>query len=241
MGERLLLPRLLAQLADLQLSRGRRAEASELLQEADDILEGLLTNASSPWVRGRILGSMDAVVSARIRLEGERAGSDPARLFAVLERARARSLVDLLHSRPLSEIQTAHGPPRRRAQDHDTSDAVASNDEPRGPTTLARRDLPCRGSVGAYDDGAVRSVAHKRAAPVTIRAVQAALRPDEVLYEVALGEPASFGIVVTRSTARTLYGCPRGRRSWLRPTLWCPLRGAERTSHRRRRLSEARS
>ena len=106
MGERLLLPRLLAQLADLQLSRGRRAEASELLQEADDILEGLLTNASSPWVRGRILGSMDAVVSARIRLEGERAGSDPARLFAVLERARARSLVDLLHSRPLSEVRS---------------------------------------------------------------------------------------------------------------------------------------
>src|SRR5687767_2360271 len=39
MGERLLLPRLLAQLADLQLSRGRRTEAAELLQEADDILE----------------------------------------------------------------------------------------------------------------------------------------------------------------------------------------------------------
>src|SRR5262245_15845904 len=105
MGERLLLPKLLAQLADLQLSRGRRAEASELLQEADDVLEGLLTNASSPWVRGRILGSMDAVVSARIRLEGERATADPTRLFAVVERARARSLVDLLHSRPLSEVK----------------------------------------------------------------------------------------------------------------------------------------
>ncbi len=52
MGERLLLPRLLGQLADLQLSRGQRTEASELLQEADDILEGLLTNASSPWVPG---------------------------------------------------------------------------------------------------------------------------------------------------------------------------------------------
>jgi hypothetical protein len=38
--------------------------------------------------------------------------------------------------------------------------------------------------------------------PVTIRAVQGALRSDEVLYEVALAEPASFGIIVTRSTAR---------------------------------------
>src|SRR5918999_3500588 len=105
MGGRVLLPKLLAQLADLQLSAGRRAEASELLQEADDILEGLLTNASSPWVRGRILGSMDEVVSARLRLEGERVDAAPTALFAVLERARARSLVDLLHARPLGEVR----------------------------------------------------------------------------------------------------------------------------------------
>jgi CHAT domain-containing protein len=39
-------------------------------------------------------------------------------------------------------------------------------------------------------------------ATVTLRAVQSALRPDELLFEVALAEPASFGIVVNRSTAR---------------------------------------
>ena len=38
--------------------------------------------------------------------------------------------------------------------------------------------------------------------PVTLRAVQAALRPDEVLLEIALGEPASFGIIVTPFDAR---------------------------------------
>jgi tetratricopeptide (TPR) repeat protein len=48
MGERLLLPRLLAQLADLRLASGDSQQAAELLREADDILEGLLTNASSP-------------------------------------------------------------------------------------------------------------------------------------------------------------------------------------------------
>jgi CHAT domain-containing protein/predicted negative regulator of RcsB-dependent stress response len=203
MGERLLLPRLLAQLADLQLSRDRRAEASELLQEADDILEGLLTNASSPWVRGRILGSMDAVVSARIRLEGERAGSDPARLFAVLERARARSLVDLLHSRPLSEIRRStdlRAAERRittlqmqllrttnRANRQRLLDEIFRAEEALAPMTT---ELFTRSRT---------SVRH----PTTIRAVQAALRSDEVLYEIALGEAASFGIIVTRSTART--------------------------------------
>jgi tetratricopeptide (TPR) repeat protein len=105
MGERLMLPRLLAQLADVQLSMGRRTQAVELLREADDLLEGLLTNASSPWVRGRILASMDEVISARIRLEGERATSDATGLFAAVERARGRSLLDLLYARPLSEIR----------------------------------------------------------------------------------------------------------------------------------------
>jgi CHAT domain-containing protein/Tfp pilus assembly protein PilF len=203
MGEQLLLPRLLAQLADLQLSRGRRAEASELLHEADDVLEGLLTNASSPWVRGRILGSMDAVVSARIRLEGERAAADPTRLFAVVERARARSLVDLLHSRPLSEVK---GPAEMRAGERKITalqmqllrttnratrqrllDEIFRAEEALAPMTtelFARADRSAR-------------------APVTVRAVQAALRRDEVLFEIALGDPVSYGIVVTRSTART--------------------------------------
>src|SRR5206468_6735736 len=37
---------------------------------------------------------------------------------------------------------------------------------------------------------------------ITLRDVQGALRPDELLLEIALAEPASYGIVVTRSTAR---------------------------------------
>jgi CHAT domain-containing protein len=204
MGERLLLPRLLAQLADLQLSRGRRAEASELLQEADDILEGLLTNASSPWVRGRILGSMDAVVSARIRLEGERAGSDPARLFAVLERARARSLVDLLHSRRLNEItrptDLRAGERRITALQMQLLRTTNRADRQRLLEEIFRAEealAPMTTEMFARSRTSARR-------PVTIRAVQAALRPDEVLYEVALGEPASFGIIVTRSTARTV-------------------------------------
>ncbi|HWI17207.1 MAG TPA: CHAT domain-containing protein [Vicinamibacterales bacterium] len=204
MGERLLLPRLLAQLADLQLSRGRRAEASELLQEADDILEGLLTNASSPWVRGRILGSMDAVVSARIRLEGERAGSDPARLFAVLERARARSLVELLHSRPLSDVHRSTdlraGERRITALQMQLLRTTNRTNRQRLLDEIFRAEealAPMTTELFARSRTSVRR-------PVTIRAVQAALRPDEVLYEIALGEPASFGIIVTRATARTV-------------------------------------
>ena len=202
MGERLLLPKLLAQLADVQLSQGRRAQASELLQEADDLLEGLLTNASSPWVRGRILASMDEVISARIRLEGERSGGDPGRLFAVLERARARSLVDLLHARPLSDVRKPDDwrkGERRiaalqlqllrttgRASRQRLLDGIFIAEEQLAPMTTELFTRSRRTARGA----------------VTLREVQSALRPDEVLLEIALAEPASFAIVVSRSTAR---------------------------------------
>jgi len=202
MGERLLLPRLLAQLADLQLSRGRRAEASELLEEADDILEGLLTNASSPWVRGRILGSMDEVVSARIRLEGEGVDAAPTALFAVLERARARSLVDLLHARPLSEVRK---PDELRVGERKIA---ALQMQLLRTTNRAKRQQLLDEIFRAEEALApltteLFSRSRRRArAPVTLRAVQSALRPNELLFEVALGEPASFGIVVNRSAAR---------------------------------------
>ena len=51
-GERLVLPRLLAQLADLRLSTKRHSEASELLQEADDLLEGRGRILASAYLRG---------------------------------------------------------------------------------------------------------------------------------------------------------------------------------------------
>jgi CHAT domain-containing protein/Tfp pilus assembly protein PilF len=201
-GERLVLPRLLAQLADLPLSMNRRARAAELLREADDLLEGLLTNASSPWVRGRILAAMDDVVAARIRLEGEQASKNPAGLFAVVERARGRSLLDLLHARPLSQIQK---PEDLRAGE-------------RHIATLQLRLLRTKSQVerGRLLDDIF--IAEERLAPLTtelftqagrsprgavsLSRVQAALRPDELLLEYALAEPTSFVVVITSKTTR---------------------------------------
>ena len=75
MAEHLLLPRLLAQLADLKASQRRYAEARDLLDEANDMLEGLLTNVSSPWVRSRVIGGMSDVYLERVRVEDLSPGS----------------------------------------------------------------------------------------------------------------------------------------------------------------------
>ena len=101
MEERLLLPRLLASLADLQSSRRRFSEAATLLDEAADILHGLFTSASSPWVQSRLVSGMDDVFVARIRLEGTR-GANAERMYTAIEEARGRALLELLANRPLA-------------------------------------------------------------------------------------------------------------------------------------------
>ena len=104
MAEHLLLPRLLAQLADLKASQRRYAEAADLLEEANDMLEGLLTNVSSPWVRSRVIGGMSDVYLERIRVEASR-NQSPVGVFSVIEQAHGRSLLELLLSTSLGNVE----------------------------------------------------------------------------------------------------------------------------------------
>jgi hypothetical protein len=181
---------------------GHRTDAANLLQEADELLEGLLTKASSPWVRGRIIASMDDVVSARIRLEGERAGGNPERLYGVVERARARSLVDLLHSRPLSELRQ---PDELRAGERRISalqlKLLRTTDRTQRQRLLDEIFVAEEQLAPVATELFIRSGRSARAA-VSLRDLQNVLRPDEVVFEIALAEPASFAVVITRSSSR---------------------------------------
>lgn len=202
MEERLLLPRLLAELADLRSSQQRYAEAASLLEEATDLMEGLFTTASSPWVQSRLVSGMDEVFLARIRLEGRR-GQDVPRMFSVVEQARGRSLLELLVNRPLSaerqpqelrdgERQIA-ALQRRLLNTTDRSsrqrllDQIFSAEERLAPISTALFDRT------------------RRAGPrkaVTLRDLQRTLGPDETFLEFALTDPQSYVIAVTRSSAR---------------------------------------
>ena len=198
-GERLLLPRLLGELAEVHVSQRRYAEARGLLEEASDLLEGLLTNASSPWVRSRVIGGMDSVLLARIRLEGSLGGS-ASRLFAVLEQARGRSMLELLAARDnatkpavlragerrIAALQLKLLRTTGRAERQRLLDEILGAEERLAPasTQLFTRS---------------RTAARK---PVTLRELQRSLRRDEVLLEFVLAEPMSYAVVATSSSAR---------------------------------------
>ena len=200
MGERLLLPRLLAQLADLRASRGQHSDASSLLAEATDLLEGLLTRASSPWARSRVVNGMDDVLRARIRLEGSR-GQSPNQLFAALEQAKGRSLLELLTSTPLAEIskpvELSAGERKLAALQLQLLRATSQNERERLLNDIFVAEEHLAPAATALFSR-TRTAARK---PV-LSDVQRALRPDEVLLDFALAEPSSFVVIVTRRRAR---------------------------------------
>ena len=55
-------------------------------------------------MRSRVIGGMDDVFLARIRLEAAHE-PNPSRAFAVVEQARGRSLLELLLSTPVANVK----------------------------------------------------------------------------------------------------------------------------------------
>lgn len=201
MEERLLLPRLLAELADLKATQRRYGEAAALLDESTELLEGLFTTASSPWTQSRLISGMDDVFLARIRLEGAR--GDVGRLFAAIEVARGRPLLELLVNRPLSDqkqpqelragerkiaalqrklLQTVDRRERRQLLDQ-----IFDAEEQLAPVSTTMFERSRRGGPRTR---------------IEVTQLQRVLASDELFLQFALTEPQSYAIVVTKSAAR---------------------------------------
>ena len=201
MEERLLLPKLLAQLADLRSSQGKLDEAVGLLEEASEILEGFFTTTSSPWVQSRLISGMDDVFVARIRLEAT--SKDVGRMFSVVEEARGRSLLELLVNRPLSSQQK---PQELRAGERQIAalqrQLLMTNDRSARLRLLDQiftaEEQLAPISTTLFDR--TRRTGPRKIVP--LRDLQRALAQNEVFLEYALLEPASYAIVATRTATR---------------------------------------
>lgn len=202
MHERLLLPQLLAARADLQVSRKQYDSAAALLEEANDLLEGWFTHASSPWVKSRLVSGMNDVFMARIRLEGERGGS-PAAFLAVVEQARGRALLDLLQSQSPSDARrsaaVSAGQRRIASLQVQLFDATNQRERQRVLDEIFTAELQLAPIATELYSQARRAGPR---APVSLADLQRSLRDDELFLEFVLAEPASYCLVVSRRAAR---------------------------------------
>ena len=208
MQEHILLPRLLAELADLRSSQQQYVAAADLLDEANDILEGLFTSASTPWTQSRLSAGMDEVFTARIRLEIAR-GPDASRLFSVIEHARSRSLLELLVNTPLADVES---PAELRAGEKRIAalqvELLQTTDRDRRKELVdeiffaEQRLAPA--SAAFFEQSRRDDVRPS----IRLLDLQRVLTPDEVFLEFMLAEPMSYAIAVTQTTVevRPLLG-----------------------------------
>jgi CHAT domain-containing protein/tetratricopeptide (TPR) repeat protein len=207
MKERFVSPRLLAKFAESELAEGRLSEARNLLEEASEIMEGLLAGVWSPWVKSRLVGIMDEVFLARVRIE-LKAGAGADRIFSIVEQARGRAVTDLLMGRGLgekSQTPAARDGERRisalQAQLWTAKGAVARN-RILGQIVRAESDMM---AVSAQSDR-LRLRSGDRTVP-RLSSVRQSLAANEILLEYVLDDPASLLIASTRERS-TLVRLP---------------------------------
>lgn len=201
MKERLLTPRLLAKFAESELAQSRIVDARRLLQEAAEIMEGLLAGVWSPWVKSRLVGVMDDVFLARIRVE-LKAGSGPDRILPIIEQARGRAVTDLLMDRGQGEKPKA---PAARMGERRLTGLQMQLWSARGAATRqkildqifrAESDMM---AVSLQADKDRRFQGSRQS--IRLADVRQCLAADEMLLEYVLDEPASLLLVVTRERA----------------------------------------
>ena len=209
-------------LALISRAEGRVSAALEHLTTAMSIREGLRGRlAGSPRTQSSTFGRGDDLYAEAIDILAERHAADPAggfarEAYAIAQRARARSLLDLLAE---SEVDLRiHADPRYREREtalltriSDHLQRVESSPDSAeilsAETARLEQELDFLGGELRDIDPRYGEIRYPR--PVQLAEVQdTILRDDELLLEYAVGDDASFVWCVTREalTLRRLPG-----------------------------------
>jgi CHAT domain-containing protein len=207
-GDRYYIPRNLTALAELKVQEGDICSANSFYGRAEDIIDGLVIDMPGAYSKSSLIGAMSETYLRHFELTAKT--NNVGRAFEILERARGRTIADILQSRA-----------SRKTPDPPGSAALASQISTlqlrlmRSESPDERQDL-----LESLEEAEVRrvhlgeSVEDKGQAlftrPAALVSVQEILKPDELLLEYVLDEPNSFCIAVSRTEAR-LISLPAGR------------------------------
>src|SRR6266478_5097745 len=198
-GDRYYLPRDLTVLADLKALRGNAAQAETLYENAEDVIDGMLVNLHEAYWSSSLVGAMSETYLHHFELEARQGNLD--RALGVLERVRGRTAAALL------ENKVSFGKP-------ESPDVRALEDEVSNLQLRLMRSENAQERVGLLD----QLVEYERRLewtrtdqkasnprwfekPASLKAIQASLRPDEVVLEYVLSEPHSYCVWISKKRA----------------------------------------
>jgi CHAT domain-containing protein len=198
-GDRYYVPRNLTILADLKARRGRYAEAKALYDQAEDVIEGMLTSVDEPYWNSSVVAAQSQTYVQHFELVAR--GGDVPEAFRVLERVRGRTLAWALEDRkafPTSESeQTASletdvaGLQARLMR----SGSATEREQLLDKLVEYERRLGLAWTKG--DEANTRLPTQ----PAPLRIVQDDLKQDEVLLEYVLDEPNSYYVLISHKVA----------------------------------------
>jgi len=198
-GDRYFLPRDLTVLADLKAREGHVAEANELYEQAEQVIDGMLVNLDEAYWSSSLAGAMGETYLHHFELIAR--SGNVGRALDILERVRGRTAAALLEDKvsfsneespAVQALATTVSELQLRLMRSDSTDERKSlNDQ----LTEYERRLDWTRN----DQDASRHEWLEK--PASLKSIQAVLHPNELALEYVLDEPHAFCVWISKEHA----------------------------------------
>ena len=185
-------PQHLQELAELQIARGRYAEADRVYDRAETFLDAMIGNVSTVFEKTAIITASSQIYSQHFALIADHF-NDPQKAYAIIEQVRGRAAADLLAAGSVAPSE-AKRTERAISQLRLKLMAARSTDEVR-----SLRDQIFMTEQARWITPGVSVLKTKSRETVRLEQIQQALAPSVVLLEYVIADPSSYCLTISRS------------------------------------------
>src|SRR6266849_3994036 len=194
-GDKLLVPRSLAQLAAVEESRGKYHIADQLFAEATDVVEAILSTTTTANAKSSVAGSMDGIFLGHFELAAMHLNS-PSKAFMVIEGVRGRSIADSLRFRRVSR-ETEPASLTRTEKEISQLQLRFLRAGTRERKRLLTDLLSLEQRAIEIEAGQDPPWLRQQMQPIPLARLQSALGGDEAFLEYVLTDPVSYCLAIT--------------------------------------------
>ncbi len=197
-GDTIYLTRSLNALAALKAQTGHVRQAHELYQQAEAVIDQMLARAPGAYTESSLLSAMSDTYLADFTLAAN--DDNPTLAFSVIERARGRTVADMLRDRRADPPTTKQQAALEAKVQAEESEMLATTDRRQQNAMLAglEQEEETLGYFQTIADPVRRQIATQ---PADLAAVQRNLQPDEAVLEYVVADPSSFCLAFDQKNA----------------------------------------
>jgi len=197
-GDLWAVPQRLQTLAQLQIARGRYADADGVYDRAGAFIDSIIGKATTVLEKTAVITASSQIYSEHFSLVADRF-NDPKKAYRIIEQVRGRVATDLLAA-GVTSTPAAKNTERAISQLRLKLMAARSTDQVR-----ALRDRIFMTEQARWISPGVSVLKAKSREPVAIEQVQRSLAPSVLLLEYVLANPSSYCLVISRDASRIVH------------------------------------